>query len=219
MSEDILAVWSSSNVNGVRNFEYGIETQTWGFKEFRSDYTRAIRWILFGYSHSNGSPRMLEDHWRRGIADVVLCEVSGGLYTGHAPHWPDEVEMSRVIYPYRFGATIVGSAAGVSFDASGPLGPEGNKALRLSGAGNCGVYFRRDLKDLCATMQAPARVSSFPPARGTRAAPGTSQDPALNTALERHAVRMATGHYYENGWDEVEGTTTATGWTGRINRR
>ena len=218
MSDGILAVWSSSDLNGSRNFEHGIKTRTWGFKTFQADYRKPIRWILFGYSHSNGGPRTKPAKWQKGTADLLLCEVDGGFYTGHAPHWPDELKENQVIYPCRVGTIVVGSAAGITTDGSGPLGAEGSEALHLSGIGHKGVYFRADITGLREAMHAPVTpkgvidlsrtAGDVVPVRkkGNRrsAAQGRSQDAALNTALEKHAVDMATALYHRLGWDRVK---------------
>jgi hypothetical protein len=218
VSDDILAVWSSSEPNGARNFEYGIETQTWGFKSFHEDYERQIRWILFGYSHSNGSPRMTAELWREGTADLVLTEVTNEFYTGHAPHWPDEVEANQVIYPCRVGIVMVGSASGIAMDANGPLGIEGSEALRRSGTDNRGAWFRHDLTDLREALHAPIAQdgsvdhsrtpgTTVPTRKRNRRASGQgrSVDAALNAALEKHAMTLATEYYrHELGWTQVK---------------
>lgn len=217
VSDDILAVWSSSEPNGTRNFEHGIETQTWGFKTFHEDYRRPIRWILFGYSHTNGSPRMPAERWQSGTADLVLGEVTSTFYTGHAPHWPDEVEKNDIIYPHRVGMVMVGSATGVAMDANGPLGAEGSEALRHSGTDNRGVWFRHDIAGLREALRAPITprgsidLSRTPgtlvPARkqNRRATgQGRSLDAALNAALEKHAMEMATAYYRRLGWAQVK---------------
>ncbi|WP_189332542.1 protein NO VEIN domain-containing protein [Actinoplanes ianthinogenes] len=215
MSDDVLAVWSSSSPNGSRNFEYGIRTRTWGFKSFEPDYRSSVRWVLFGYSHSSGGPRQPAADWQSGVADILLCEVSGDFYTGHAPHWPDEIEDNKIIYPCRIGITVIGAATGVSTSANGPLGLAGSEALRLSGTGNRGVYCRVDLSDLRQVLDAPVTSSGVVdlsrtagdviPERPNRRSQGQgrSQDAALNKALEDHAVAMAIEHYRGLGWDEI----------------
>ena len=217
VSDDVLAVWSSSDKNGVRNFEFGIETQTWGFKDLHPDYQKPFRWILFGFSQSKpGGPRTQPGVWRMGTADLLLCEVASPLYVGHGPHWPDEVEANAVIYPHRIGMTVVGSAAGVSTGVDGPLGLEGSEALRLSGINRHGVHFRRDITGLrleIAGSAPPSGVTdlsqtagAFVPDRpGPRrgAGQGRSQDPALNAALEKHAVEMAIDLYRRLQWDDI----------------
>ncbi|WP_203823580.1 protein NO VEIN domain-containing protein [Actinoplanes palleronii] len=215
MADDVLAVWSSSSPNGSRNFEEGLRTRTWGFKSFEPDYRNSIRWILFGYSHSSGGPRQQAADWQKGVVDILLCEVSGDFYTGHAPHWEDEISQNKIIYPCRVGMTVIGSATGVATDAAGPLGLAGSEALRLSGAGNRGVRFRADLGDLHRVLRADVTPSGvvdlsrtagdvIPERPGRRSAgQGRSQDAAFNKALEDHAVAMAIEHYRRRGWDEI----------------
>jgi hypothetical protein len=217
MASGILAVWSSSSANGSRNFEHGIRTQTWGFKSFENDYRQPIDWILFGYVHSNGGPRVPAGDWRHGTADILLCEVTSDFYTAHAPHWPDEFENGKIIYPCRVGMVAVGSATSVPTDAVGPLGPEGSEALRQSGIKNRGVYFQSDSTELREALHASITPSGVvdlsrtagdvvPDRPGTRrsAGQGRSHDAALNKALENHAVDMAITHYRDLGWDEIK---------------
>ncbi len=217
VSDDVLAVWSSSGRNGTRNFEFGLETRTWGFKKFHDDYELPIQWILFGHTHSSGGPRQQPHEWHRGTAGIVLCEVSGRFYTGHAPHWPDETEQNQIIYPCRIGITVVGHAAGVSTDPNGPLGADGSEALRLSGTNGRGIRFSADINRVRQELKTPVTPSGIvdlsrtpgdvipePPGRRRSPGQGRSQDPELNAAVEKHAVAMAVAHYRSLGWDEVK---------------
>jgi hypothetical protein len=216
MSDYVLCIWSSSSANGRRNLLFGLDTQTWGFKNFEPDYAEPNRWVLFGHDHSNGSPRLDAVAWQAGTVDLVLCEFTTPLYRGQAPHWPDEVEAGEVIYPHRFGLTPVASIAGTPAAPTALLGAAGTEALRLAAIGNRGVRVDIDVHPLLAAMGVQVVGNSvpdlsrtagvprpaFPPVRGKRGL-GRSHDPEFNSAVERRAVEMATEHLLAQGWDEV----------------
>ena len=213
----ILAIWSSSSANGRRNLQRGLDTQTWGFKDDHSDYHRPIDYVIFGYEHSAGSPRLGPQDWQRGSATLILCQRTVAPYLGHAPHWPDEHNDAQVIYPYRFGLTPLATLTDVPLSQAGPLAGAGSEALRLSAIGNRGIRTETDLTDLMAQMglvfdptgnpdlsqTAGAVTPDTTTVRGRRGA-GRSNDAAFNRAVETHAVQMATTHLQAQGWDVDE---------------
>jgi hypothetical protein len=212
MFDSVLAIWSPSSANGRRNLLHATKTQTWGFRHPDREYEMPVRWILFGFNHSSGSPRMEIPAWRSGTVSVALCEVTAPLYTASAPHWPDEIETGQVLYPYRLGLTVVATADEVATDPSGPLTADGTDALRLSGISNRGVRCNVDMTRLLRLLRVTARggvvdlsttsgtmLPDVPAVRGRRGA-GRSQDPELRAAVENHAVVMATSHFESLGW-------------------
>ncbi|WP_435055198.1 protein NO VEIN domain-containing protein [Micromonospora aurantiaca (nom. illeg.)] len=218
MIQPVLCIWSSSSPNGRRNLLFGLETQTWGFKDYDPQYAVPSRWVLFGHDHTNGSPRVEASIWQRGSVDLVVCEFTSPLYRGQAPHWPDEVESGVVIYPHRIGLTPVARLASVDANPGGVLGPA-SEALRKAAISNRGVRVELDVAPLLRTMgvttggeslepdlsrTAGSPRPSFPPVRGRRGA-GRSHDPEFNKVIEDHAVAFATKHMQEkHGWTEVE---------------
>ena len=213
----VLVIWSSSSPNGRRNLQRGLDTQTWGFREDQADYHRPIEYVIFGYEHSAGSPRLPAEAWQGGSASLILCQRTVAPYIGRAPHWPDEHDAGEVIYPYRFGLTPLATLTDVPLSAAGPLAGRGTEALRLSAVNNRGVWTEIDLDDLMAQTGVVLDPSGSPdlsqtagavtpptaPVRGVRGA-GRSNDAAFNKAVEQHAVQMATTHLKEQGWTVKE---------------
>lgn len=209
----VLAIWSSSSANGRRNLQRGLDTQTWGFKEDQPDYHHPIEYVIFGYEHSAGSPRLPASAWQSGSASLVLCQRTVAPYIGHAPHWPDEHDVRQVIYPYRFGLTPLATLTNIPLSSTGPLARPGSEALRLSAISNRGVRTELDLEGLKAQMglvfdpsgnpdlsqTAGVLTPPNPPVRGVRGA-GRSYDSALTKAVEEHAVQMATTRLERQGW-------------------
>lgn len=204
-------IWSSSSRNGERNLEHGLATQTWGFRENFAQHGRPYEYVLFGRSFSDGSPRKPAALWRAGVADLVLCLATVPPYVGTAPHWPDEQAAHTVIYPYRLGFSPITSLAEVTLGDSGPLGPTGSEALRQAAIGNRPTIATVDLEALYETAhlspvsggetdlsQTPGAVSAKnvqPEGRNK-----WSSNAALNTAVERHAVRVAIERMTSEGW-------------------
>jgi Protein NO VEIN, C-terminal len=216
-NKPVLNVWVSASANGRRNLLHGLETQTWGFKTNDTAYEQPNRWLLFGYNHSNGSPRVEPPMWQAGTFDLVLCELTTPLYRGSAPHWPDEIERGGVIYPYRIGFTPVATLTAVTASPSGPLGADGTEGMRVAAISSRGVSVNLDVAPLLqlAGITPPHQGShtdlsgttiglpAIPRVRGRRGA-GRSQDPAFNRAVEDHAVRMAIAHMTKLEWPEIE---------------
>ncbi|WP_175543759.1 DUF3883 domain-containing protein [Micromonospora pattaloongensis] len=218
VTDHVLCIWSSASPNGRRNLLFGLETQTWGFKEHDPQYEQPSRWVLFGHDHSNGSPRIDAPVWQKGTVDLILCEFTAPLYRGEAPHWPDEIEDSKLIYPYRLGLTPVATLAGAPADATGVLGAGGTEALRLAAISNRGIRVELDVAPLLKAMGVPTAGAdavpdlsrtagvprpSFPPVRGRRGA-GRSRDPEFNSAVEARAVDLAIEHMKAQGWPDVK---------------
>jgi hypothetical protein len=215
--EHVLMVWTSKSENGRRNLIYGLDTQTWGFKKDHRDYHSPVSWVIFGYDHSGRGPRTTPEDWEAGTLSLYVCQASGGLYVGRAPHWPDEGMNGEVIYPYRLGLVPVTSVSGVSASAAGPLGATGTHVMRSSGIENRGVRTGIDMKMLLALAGVPVDVSStvnlsatagviepgLPSVRNQRGA-GRSNDPKLTAAVEQHAVEMAIAHLTAKKWTFVE---------------
>lgn len=162
MKQPVLCVWSSSSPNGRRNLVFGLDTQTWGFKDYDPQYAARSRWVLFGHDHTNGSPRVEASIWQKGSLDLVLCEFTTPLYRGHAPHWPDEVESGTVIYPHRIGLTPVAWLAGVDAGPGGVLG-EASDALRKAAIKNRGVRVELDIAPLLHAMGVTTSGESLTP--------------------------------------------------------
>ncbi|WFE47113.1 DUF3883 domain-containing protein [Verrucosispora sp. WMMD1129] len=218
MNDPVLCIWSSSSPNGRRNLLFGLDTQTWGFKDDEPHYSSPIRWVLFGHDHDNGSPRADAKVWQAGTLSLVLCELTTPRYEGHAPHWPDEVESGQVIYPYRLGITPVGTLADISASPGDMLGLAGSEGLRMAAIRNRGVLVQLDVAPLLQRMGVPTAPGSsvpdlgrtagsprpsLPPVRGRRGA-GRSNDPEFTSTVEKHAVKMAIEHMEKLGWHDVE---------------
>ncbi|MFI7550794.1 protein NO VEIN domain-containing protein [Micromonospora sediminimaris] len=218
MNDPVLCIWSSSSPNGRRNLLFGLDTQTWGFKDDDPHYANRIRWVLFGHDHNNGSPRIDARTWQAGTLNLVLCELTTPRYEGHAPHWPDEVESGNVIYPYRLGITPVATLADVPASPTNLLGPAGTEGLRMAAISNRGVLVHLDVAPLLQKMGVPTTPDgsvpdlsrtagsprpSLPPVRGRRGA-GRSNDPEFNKTVEDHAVKLAIKHMGKLGWKDVE---------------
>lgn len=216
--EPVLFVWSSASTNGRRNLLFGLDTQTWGFKQHELDYAEPASWVIFGHNHSSGSPRMGLDEWRAGTVGLMLCQLTAPMYVGRAPHWPDEVDTGQIIYPHRFGLTPVASLSHAAASSSGPLGAVGSDALRNAGIRNRGVRAFIDINPLLDAMGVPLVTMpagpdlsrtpghpdpAIPAVRDYRGA-GRSQDPEFRAAVERHAAQLATRHMLARGWDKVE---------------
>lgn len=214
----VLCVWSSSSLNGKRNLAHGIESKTWGFKDFKEDYSQGFDWVLFGYAFSGGSPRAAHDKWSKSTVSVIIGRVNRPYYRGQSLHWEDELEKNELIYPHRFGFSVEGSADNVNTGPSGPLGSNLTDALRSSGIGNSGIYVANaDLTGLIKMTGGGAHIDVAFPLRAEIAAgaassrksnssggPGRSDDPRLRSAVERHAVDAATAHMLKLGWHEVQ---------------
>jgi hypothetical protein len=217
VTDSVLSVWSPASANGRRNLNYGLRTRTWGFKHHHKDYEQPTPWLLFGYSHTAGSPRTETSTWRTGSMSVALCEISAPLYTAHAPHWPDELSAGKIIYPYRLGLTLVATADNILAGADGPLPSSASDALRHSGIGNRGVRIGFDTSALFHALglfaspsplpdlsQTPGSVLPEAPNIRDRSGADRSQDPELRAAVERHAVAMAKSHLRQLGWHDVK---------------
>ncbi|MEV6525733.1 DUF3883 domain-containing protein [Longispora sp. NPDC051575] len=214
MKELVLSVWSSSTTNGRRNLQHGIDTQTWGFNHDDPDYAQDIRWMLFGFGHSGGSPRMKSGPWQTGRLSIGLCQVTVPRYVGKAPHWPDELHSGEIIYPYRFGITPVASLDDVSASQDDVLGSLAEN-LRLAATGNRGILAVGDLELLLDKMNVPYDGDYQPdlsqtlgilppsPAPRNRRGAGRSNDPELRSTIEKHAVQLAITHMRSQGWHNV----------------
>jgi hypothetical protein len=217
----VLCIWSSSSTpTSVENFKVGLATQTWGLKAPPKPTDRLPRWVLFGHRHTNLGPRQPLAAWQRGELDIVLCEFTSPYFTATAPHWPDETTSGTVIYPHRFGITPL-ARGHVTADPAGPLGLAGTDALRLAGANNHPVQVDLDIQPLLTTLGIAlpsgtdrpdlSRTAGSPTApssdnsRGGRGRAGRprSVDAAFNSAVEKHAVRLAIEHMHDEGWPTV----------------
>lgn len=217
MASRVMVIWSAASKVGRQNLEYGLSTQTWGFKQPvpEADST-SIDFVVFAFGFSEGSVRITSEAWQQGSCNVLIGEFSAPFYVGTAPHWPDEIEAHEVIYPYRFGFTPVGQLADVSLDGAGLLPPELAEGLRLAAIGNRPVIVETDLAGLFAELDvalAPASEkvdlsTTVSMGTETKSGPGGgaahATDAALRTAVERHSVEMAKQHFLSLGYTDVE---------------
>src|SRR3712207_269674 len=44
----VLFVWSAKSELGEGNLQYGLDTQTWGFKELQPELREPLEWLIFG---------------------------------------------------------------------------------------------------------------------------------------------------------------------------
>ena len=91
-------------------------------------------YVLFGMDVPRG-PRQDSAEWRGESAPtIILGQVTSDLYTGTAPHWPDEVSdaSSQVPPPVRLRPDRLGKGVSLS-PANGPLDAATTEVLRKSG--------------------------------------------------------------------------------------
>lgn len=209
----VLVVWAGQSVR--TNFDHGINTQTWGFPKRVPAHDAPFQYLLFGYRPAGqGGPRQQPDTWTRGSTSLVLAARNGDFYTGHAPHWPDEVRDATVLYPIRIGMTPIAAVDLVSLAPTGPLGFLGEQ-LRLAGTSgeriasvdestlmelmrvSPGTLEQADLSRTPGVVETSEENGT--PKTTSRA--GRSSDPEFNRAVERHAVDLATRHLSAGfGW-------------------
>ncbi len=215
----VLFVWSAKSPRGRENLEYGLDTQTWGFREFQPELREPLEWLIFGSEHSGRGPRQQAAEWQQGTVDLVLCEVGAPYYRATAPHWPDET--ADLLYPHRLGITPVARLRAASTATSGPLGARGSEALRMAGTRNQAVREWVDIESLLLAAGVARSESGVPDLSRTdgwstasseavagttrqSAGAGRSADAAFNSAVEKRAVAMAIELYRVVGWTEVE---------------
>src|SRR6478609_5078750 len=93
----VLVVWPGQEARA--NLDHGVRTHTWGFHSPAPAHDAPFEYLLFGYRPAGqGGPRQQPEPWSRGTASLVLAQRNGDFYTGHAPHWPDELKASAVRY-------------------------------------------------------------------------------------------------------------------------
>lgn len=209
----VLVVWAGQSVR--TNFDHGIRTQTWGFPKRVPAHDSSFDYLLFGYRPAGqGGPRQQPEPWTRGTTSLVLAQRNGDFYTGHAPHWPDELKASAVRYPIRVGMTPIATVDLVPLAPTGPLGSLGEE-LRLAGTSGervasvdhstlmelMGVASGTDTRPDLSRTPGAVETSEDRSTPRTSARAGRSSDPEFNSAVERHAVDVAT-HYLSSqfGW-------------------
>ncbi|MEV7288746.1 DUF3883 domain-containing protein [Streptomyces sp. NPDC093252] len=219
--ESFVLVHVGQSDRSQRNLEFGIESRSWGFPEWRPEYESARP--RFAVLATGVGPRVQLDEWLTHRITLVLCEVRGGFHEGRAPHWPDEEAENAVKYPVRFGIEPLVTVHDVPLAASGPLGLEGSDGIRLSGIGRGkGVFRRLDPQPLLDTAKVEVnwerereipldRLRIFPveqivapkaPKGPTSRGTGTGflSDPRKRKAVELHAEDLAAAHYEQRGW-------------------
>ncbi|MET7549195.1 DUF3883 domain-containing protein [Streptomyces sp. NPDC005500] len=204
--------------NSQENLEYGLETQSWGFPKWVTEYrTAAPRFAVLA---TGAGPRVQLDEWLTKRATLYLCEVRTGFYEGRAPHWPDEQEAGDILYPVRFGIEPLAVIDDVSLSADGPLGLQGSDAVRRSGIeqgiGKLVDLSPQTLLDLTGiptdwSIEQTVPLDKAPgvparkvakTARASKKGSGTGYqaDPLKRKAVELYAEDKAVAHYEAQGW-------------------
>lgn len=215
----------SQSVTGQDNLAFGLETRSWGFPSRLEDYSGIkMDFVILG---TGASPRVGLETWLHDTIDLYVCQAVGNMYEGAAPHWPDEVDDHRVIYPTRFGIEPLAGLATVPLGPTGPLPEAASDAIRQSGVHRgFGKPVRFDPDKLFKLMDVTPKLTSAGSAlviplsqtrpvslpvrstlprrvsRGKGA--GRQIDPRKREAIERHAVDLAIGHYEQAGWKVEE---------------
>ena len=215
-------VWSSNSPTGKGNLEFGLDTNTWGFRNRpeQADPTEGD-YLIFGMQHSQGNVRVSAQNWQRGTANLIVAQVTADLFQGRAPHWPDEIDQQAVIYPYRFGFIALGQLASQDLSGNAALPAAVSEGLRLCATGNRPVLVHVDLTQIIeatgATPPPPSDKTDLSGTAGRIAAPasgartgtgsnrqGRSSDPKLTKAVEEHAEALAIRHMQTLGWAPSE---------------
>ncbi|MEV6393378.1 DUF3883 domain-containing protein [Streptomyces sp. NPDC051907] len=201
-----------------RNLQYGIETRSWGFPLWRSEYRSARP--RFAVLATGVGPRVPLDVWSTKKITLYLFEVRESFYEAKAPHWPDEEAENAIKYPVRFGIEPLAALRDVCLDEDGPLGMAASDAIRVSGTQRgIGMLVDIDPQPLLDAAGIPANWSEQqtvalnhtpgftaeqvkppkPPKRPSSGA-GFVSDPKKRKAIELHAEDMAVAHYAGEGW-------------------
>jgi hypothetical protein len=200
------------------NLRYGIETGSWGFPLWRSEYRSARP--RFAVLATGVGPRVPLEVWSTKEITLYLFEVRENFYDAEAPHWPDEEADNAIKYPVRFGIEPLAVLHDVRLDEDGPLGMAASDAIRVSGTQRgIGMIVDMDPQPLFdaagirtnwAEQQAVAlnHTPGFtaeevkppkPPKRPSSGA-GFVSDPKKRKAIELHAEDVAVAHYEGEGW-------------------
>lgn len=181
--------------------------------------------VLYGTNFSvNGqrNPRIPREQYQNGtMGDVVLAQATGPLERATSPHWPDELQQDRIIYPVRFPLAVLASAGSVALpDYSPALAEAFHWSHNQQSTGRIidldGQYLERFAEsaglghwpDGGAVLGETPGVD--PHAYGPNGKAGTSTgagwvtDPKVRRAIERHAVDLAISHYRARGWTVSE---------------
>ncbi|MET4648167.1 hypothetical protein ABID95_007937 [Streptomyces atratus] len=205
--------------NSQENLQYGLDTQSWGFPKWVTEYkTAAPRFAVLA---TGAGPRVQLDEWLTKRATLYVCEVRTGFYEGRATHWPNEQEADDILYPVRFGIEPLAVIDDVSLSADGPLGLKGSDAIRRSGIEQ-GIGKLVDLsppgapgpgghpRGLGRSNRLPLDKAPGVPARKVAktaraskkkgAGAGYQADPLKRKAVELYAEDRAVAHYESQGW-------------------
>lgn len=116
-----------------QNLRVGLQSQTWGFKERRDDYSkvRPGDFIVIGTGLSEGGPRVPAEEWsRKQLKELTIGRVTTPIFEDRAKLWPDEND--QISYPYRVKFDPLDQLKNVDLQP-GKLSPEIIEGLRLSG--------------------------------------------------------------------------------------
>ncbi|WP_231905660.1 protein NO VEIN domain-containing protein [Streptomyces davaonensis] len=114
-----------------RNLQFGIETRSWGFPEWKPEYRSARP--RFAVLATGVAPPVPLNVWLTQRITLYLFEVREGFHEGRAPHWPDEEAENAVKYPVRFGIVPLATVHDAPLGEPGPLPLAGSDAIRRSG--------------------------------------------------------------------------------------
>lgn len=217
LMERVLLIWWSAS--SAENIAFGLATRTWGLKsEPRNVRDGTIDYVLFGRAldgpAGSASVRVSLADWQASSCELTLAQASGGIYTGTAPHWPDE-SPGNVLYPHRLGFITLGTLAHQPLDAADVITPTTVELMRQVAITSRTSIVDMDVAGLLKqlgvdTEQAtgdpilPTRADDDGDASPTNSGAGRTTDVHLRKAVEAYSVRLAKKHMKDLGWSHVE---------------
>lgn len=210
-----LLIWSGKDKNARRNLAFGLRTNTWGLKTAPVLPGPLPEFVIFGSDFSLGNVRASTQKWSAGTARLIVCEINVPHFMGSAPHWQDEHDVGAVLYPWRFGFSLIGEIAVAELSAVGPLGRSGASQLRLAAITSQPTVAVVDDGLVSLDTDAPrapvlaADTLAEADDTGGRNAPasasqGRSNNAELNKVIEEYAVHLATRHMQSLGYPDVK---------------
>lgn len=205
-----------SNANSMRNLAHGLQTYTWAAPAGAPALDRDSQYLLLVNQFSGGSPRVSLPAFLEGTVRAVLCRITTAPYTGHSPHWGDELVANRVLYPQRFGIEALMTVNRLNMDD--PLLPPGTAdAIRRSGIQR---GFLMPVPTSQAHIDAFINLLMTPQAQNPEVEPGAEplvqqvdvrqargagrvNDPVRRKATERYAVERALAYLAHLGYTHL----------------
>lgn len=215
------------NELGRTNFRHGLETATWGFPRLRNEVAGIVSGmpVLYGTNFSvNGrrNPRIAPEEYQNGtMGDVVLAQATGPLERASSPHWPDEIQQGRIIYPVRFPLAVLASAGSIRLpdyplelarafhwshnqQSTGRIIDLDGQYLDRLAVGAGLAHWPDEGTVLGETPGVDPQVYAPVGKAGPSTGAGWVADPKVRRAIERHAVDIAISHYRARGWTVSE---------------